>query len=831
MLGAAGFVVAAIVVDRELPPPPSPTGPAARAQTASTTSRATIALPPPRVGLDVRVTANGVTLQGAEVQLSDGSSPMLVTAMTDGHGIARFVDLPPGPYEIWARNGAAISPIARIADAAPGEQPDVELELEPATRVRGQVVATAMPSSSITVALVPIDVDHVARTTTVDEHGRFAIDGVPAGHWRIETSAVGYVQPADQHLEVTPGAEQLDGVVIDLVRSGSVTGSVIDAAGDPVANATIVLRSQGIAGKLVRAADRESATTTRVRWIHPLAGKRELPTHDGVRFGGRRAGSRPTECGQGHCGVDLGWQRGAIVHAAADGQVVAAYTEIRGEAGRYIAIDHGHGLRSYYMHLDELRHGLEVGHKISAGEPLGTVGSTGFTRSLPHLHFALTQERRGRTWYVDPEPTLRYAVVLPASRPFEPFEPAADQRAMSAALDLGGAASDPPVLRITTDAQGRFRIGDVEPGSYVAAAFASELAPGASSPFSVAAGEAIDGVIVALRPGATIRGRVLGAGGAIAGATITVGAGFGETAHKIATTFSDSSGEFVLRSLIGEVSVAVSAAGYGSVERTIAISDADRVRSRPREQFVLTIEDAELRGQVLAPDGGSPGVVALRVIDGPTRKRIASDASGRFLFDHVANGSYLVEVSSPDYPAIRVKLQSDRWKDIRLEQGGSARIELRDTASNAPLPGIRIDAVGPGKQTIARTSDGQGTVELRGLASGAWRITARVAGYAPSVQTVDIAPSRVATTTRLVLARGATIAGVVRDRYGRRVPGARVSIRSSSTVADRDGNFRLVDVPAGTVELEAERDGARGVIALELTPGAERLSLNIELIE
>ncbi|MGE3545736.1 MAG: carboxypeptidase regulatory-like domain-containing protein, partial [Kofleriaceae bacterium] len=576
--------------------------------------------------------------------------------------------------------------------------------------------------------------------------------------------------------------------------------------------------------------DHDASATTRLRWIHPLAGKRALPAHDGVRFGGRRPGSRPTECGQGHCGVDLGWQRGAVVHAAADGEVAAAYTESRGEAGRYVAIDHGRGLRSYYMHLDELRAGLEVGQKIAAGEPLGLVGSTGFTRSLPHLHFAMTQERRGRTWYIDPEPTLRYAVVLPAPRAFEPIASAAPSPGI-AAPDPGGGANDPPILRIATDAQGRFRVDDVEPGSYVAAAFASELAPGASAPFVVRAGAPTDGVVVTLRPGATIRGRVRGDAGAIAGATITVGAGFGETAHKIATTFTDPAGEFVLRSLIGEVTISVSAPGYGGVARTIAISERDRIRTRPREDFVLTIENAELRGQVLAPDGGSPGVVSLRVIDGPTRKQITSDSNGRFVLDRVGSGTYLVEVSAPEYPAIRVKLQSDRWKEIRLGQGGAARVELRDANGNAPLAGIRIEAAGPANQKIARTSDAEGAVELRGLAPGAWRFTARVAGYAPAAQTITVAASRLATTTRLVLTRGATLAGVVRDRFGRRVAGARVSIDSSSTISDRDGNFRLVDVRAGAIAIEAEREGSRGVLELQLTPGEQRLSVNLEVVD
>src|SRR5262249_35018705 len=137
-----------------------------------------------------------------------------------------------------------------------------------------------------------------------------------------------------------------DVLALRVSRAGAVSGSVSDPAGTPVAGATIVLRQQGAATSAVRSVeDRPALASGRLRWVHPLAGSRQMPVIAPARFGASRPGNRAAECGLGHCGVDIGSKRGTIVHAAADGEVVAAYTEIRGEAGRFVAIDHAGGLR------------------------------------------------------------------------------------------------------------------------------------------------------------------------------------------------------------------------------------------------------------------------------------------------------------------------------------------------------------------------------------------------------------------------------------------------------------------------------------------------------
>jgi murein DD-endopeptidase MepM/ murein hydrolase activator NlpD len=86
-----------------------------------------------------------------------------------------------------------------------------------------------------------------------------------------------------------------------------------------------------------------------------------------------------------HRGVDVMAPPGTPVGAMASGAVSVA------ESGMYftggtVMLDHGHGLHSIYVHLDEVR--VTVGQRLSRGQTLGTVGATGRTTG-PHLHWGV----------------------------------------------------------------------------------------------------------------------------------------------------------------------------------------------------------------------------------------------------------------------------------------------------------------------------------------------------------------------------------------------------------------------------------------------------------
>ena len=85
-----------------------------------------------------------------------------------------------------------------------------------------------------------------------------------------------------------------------------------------------------------------------------------------------------------HKGIDIAVPTGTDVLAAQSGKVVtAAYSS---SAGNYVAIYHGSGTYTYYMHCSKLT--VSAGTEVSKGQRIALSGSTGVSTG-PHLHFAV----------------------------------------------------------------------------------------------------------------------------------------------------------------------------------------------------------------------------------------------------------------------------------------------------------------------------------------------------------------------------------------------------------------------------------------------------------
>ena len=93
--------------------------------------------------------------------------------------------------------------------------------------------------------------------------------------------------------------------------------------------------------------------------------------------------------GRLHEGVDIAGPVGAKIVAVSDGIVTRA-----GESasyGRYVEVEHGVGLTSFYAHLGKIERGMKKGAYVEAGETVGRMGSSG-TSTGPHLHFEIRQD-------------------------------------------------------------------------------------------------------------------------------------------------------------------------------------------------------------------------------------------------------------------------------------------------------------------------------------------------------------------------------------------------------------------------------------------------------
>ena len=77
--------------------------------------------------------------------------------------------------------------------------------------------------------------------------------------------------------------------------------------------------------------------------------------------------------------------RGTAIKAVAAGAITVVNTDPNNTAGIYVIIDHGGGLQSIYGHMIQGSPTVTVGQRVSQGDIIGQVDSTGHSTG-DHLH-------------------------------------------------------------------------------------------------------------------------------------------------------------------------------------------------------------------------------------------------------------------------------------------------------------------------------------------------------------------------------------------------------------------------------------------------------------
>lgn len=85
-----------------------------------------------------------------------------------------------------------------------------------------------------------------------------------------------------------------------------------------------------------------------------------------------------------HGGIDIAAALGTQIYAANAGKIL--FADFIQLTGNTVVLEHGLGLKSFYYHMDSLD--VSEGDMVETGDPIGKVGTTGFSTG-PHLHYAL----------------------------------------------------------------------------------------------------------------------------------------------------------------------------------------------------------------------------------------------------------------------------------------------------------------------------------------------------------------------------------------------------------------------------------------------------------
>ena len=104
-------------------------------------------------------------------------------------------------------------------------------------------------------------------------------------------------------------------------------------------------------------------------WITSYYGPRISPTSRRLRM---------------HEGLDIGAKPGTPIIAPADGRIL--YAGIKPGFGKFVQIDHGYGVETFYAHSKSLF--VKKGDIIKRGRKIASIGSTGSSTG-PHLHYEI----------------------------------------------------------------------------------------------------------------------------------------------------------------------------------------------------------------------------------------------------------------------------------------------------------------------------------------------------------------------------------------------------------------------------------------------------------
>jgi peptidoglycan LD-endopeptidase LytH len=177
----------------------------------------------------------------------------------------------------------------------------------------------------------------------------------------------------------------------DSLKSSRVLPSVSDTltAPDPTAVPLGMGAQPGSSAPVVLPADLD--TLRREGLVIPVAGVAAKDLVDS--FDDKRGGTRT------HNALDIMAARNTPVVSAVSGTILKLHNSTAGGLTIY-ASDPSSKFVLMYGHLDSYRPGLKEGDRVTRGQIIGFVGSTGNANPLaPHLHFQVTRNDNLKEWW------------------------------------------------------------------------------------------------------------------------------------------------------------------------------------------------------------------------------------------------------------------------------------------------------------------------------------------------------------------------------------------------------------------------------------------------
>ena len=741
---------------------------------------------------------------------------------------------------------------SRLADLGveAGQVERVELALLRGATLSGTVVdpsgapcvgaeVAARPQSDLELP-IPIDIEPGASTVS-DAQGRFVLVGVQPGPTRLRVRSPGYLQFELDLGELQDGIERA-GIPVRLDRGRVIAGRVLWPDGLPAEGAELRLAQSRtfveiqmpqVVGELVTGPDGtfefggliEGACDLAVTAIHP--DDRPDPSSALSRLRSRSAPrwtARLAEVQPGSRGLEVVLTRGGgLSGTAVDdlGQPVRSFS--------VVAMPRGEGLLGQ-SHLRPVRSRF----RSAAGEfSLEGLADGQWEVTLSATSHADSTPRRIE---IPGGAAERFVLARAASLEGIVRDPRGEPLASAEVSIEHGGGKD---LDLKAGAGGTFRAAELSPGTVTLHARAQGHASSAPLQLQLLAGQKREGLVLALREGASISGVIH------PGQDERVGRGVQLRGPTGRTTTSDSDAAFRFEGLEpGEYEVALEPSTASGEREDWLLSFAQRnevgvtVGVGEAAQVVLgtpSPDEVRVRGRVLRKGqavADATVTVADREKPGDLVGGARTDADGRYELTLEHPGPWLFRVSRGDFGGAVAF-------DVDVPAGGSTALDLElplarvlgrvTQPGGTPAAGVavqlvraqegQVDGSGSWLDRRRETTDADGAYVFEDVAVGEYSLTLggpegwgrnpRHASYARTRVPAKVEGENDDTRVDVKLRTAGTVRGEVLGVDGAPAAGAYVSVGGEGNgqfvVTEADGSFSYPGV-AGPVEARARTD-------------------------
>jgi len=742
-----------------------------------------------------------------------------------------------GQYSLATGQGSRIVNAQASGYLASGLQvsagSDGSLALEPEKRLNGVVTGEeGRPLAGVEFSFNPASgrprgPGQMARAEPSDERGRFTVRDLQEGQaYRVRASKSGH---GSQEIDLP--AEAADPWRVTLERGATVKALILDESARPIAGARVTWTKappRTFLGRRFffgpeRGEHATSQTDGRVEargfatgsYSFTVAasgyGKQTLPPVDVAPGPAVELGEIVLTAETLLSGVVVDRQGGPIPDVqilAVGNPEFAAFAGMR--EGDLLATTDGEG--KFTIH--DRRRGERLALSFAA-EGLAT-------KVLPNVEVGATEPLR-----VVLEPTLEVAgrVLDEDRRPVANAELNVTRR--SEGRFFAG------FMDAVSDADGAFRLRDVQPGLSVLEAEAEGFEPTKLAGLELVAGQNLEGIEVTLHRGASLTGQVLDARNEpLRGARVMA---LSEMEPR-AMTSTDAAGQFRLAGLpTGNLLVvAQDSTGEREARATTKIETGENT---------ITLRFASgvaVSGRV-QDEAGQPVPEATVLLNALTGEqgftRITSRSDGTFSADSVAPGTYRIMIWKDGFQRLElpnpltVATTPIAGLEITLLRGGAIEGRIQGLAEQ-DLARVEISASSAGRRSATGTVRPGGTYRMDGLEPGDYEVQAREPGGSQARARAKVEAGQTANADLAFGEDGAALSGRV-VRYGEPLAGAVVQLEGIEAsfggrqYADPAGRFRFAGLTPGRYTIEARGLSATHETRREITLPAEGLEVEI----